>query len=232
MRTAITITASLWLLSSYWTYPAYSRLHLQGWTMDEFGADFHVYYQAAKGNYHWSETIVARDSTIPHASWYYPNWTANIFKPFTVLPFESAFTIWFTINLLCSILIIWKLSATFYGKFFVFILLKPLYWMLSAGNIAPILGALCVTEIGVVLAALVKPYLAILLLLHWHIARRREGSSVLSHLQTAIPRVLRNRFAHSPSEIIPAAEHGNHHPRPLDAPLVGEDAQLLNEGRI
>lgn len=99
-------------------------------------------------------------------NWLYKDWTSIIWKPFTLLPFEIAFIVWYIISTLCVLIIVKKLLEKKYGWIFVLPCIKIAGWSLGVGNIMPILAAACLTPLGCLAAGLVKPHLLCIIAIH------------------------------------------------------------------
>ena len=96
----------------------------------------------------------------------YKDWTVIFWKPFILFPFGTAFVLWYTICTICVLIIVWKLLEIKYGWILVFPFIKVAGWSLGAGNINPILAALCLTPLGCLVAGMVKPYLFCFMAIH------------------------------------------------------------------
>lgn len=129
---------------------------------DIWMADFRVYYEAANNNFDYY-TVTDQAGYNGKAQWIYHNWTSIFWKPFTLLKYETARTLWYILSVFASLFIIKKLLEIQHG----WILLLPTYKVISLslqfGNVYPILTAISFIPAGMVLASLVKPTYYILL---------------------------------------------------------------------
>ncbi len=153
MKKLVLILSALYLIHNYFYRQAYDAC---------YQIDFRVDYNfAAYGD------LFGRS---------YKDWTGIFWKPFALLPFESAFILWYAVCSICVLIIVWKLSEIPYGWILVFPFIKVAGWSLGSGNINPILAALCLTPLGCLVAGMVKPYLFGFMVIHTF-ARFSNGSS-------------------------------------------------------
>jgi len=153
------ITSILW-------YPwALIRINLLGF-------DFPIYYYAAK------EGINSERVTEVAQGWHYNNIIPYLFKPLTIFSLDVAFLIWYVILIFCWVIIIrFLVRRGLYGNILALVSFYPMLLNLELGQITPVLGALCLTPLGCVLAILIKPFCAILLIpyfIGWYRDRRNR----------------------------------------------------------
>lgn len=156
------------LLASAWSYFGKERQESHvPWQWD-----FKVYVEAARGNFDIQTGYGCTASV-------YKRWTAKLWYPFTLMDFEVAWHIWYTMTVAAYIFIALRLSGVRYGSVVAIVGLKFLMWNLHSGNVYVILAALCtVGPYPILLAGLVKPQLlgvGFLLAVQRGLAIRRLG---------------------------------------------------------
>jgi hypothetical protein len=125
----------------------------------ELGYCFPIYYQAGQ------ENLVD--------GWVYNDLIGYIFYPFAKLPFDLAFGLWYSLCVLAWISIAWRWPlAGIIGAY-------PILLALQIGQIDPILAWLCLTPIGAILAACVKPYCVLFVVFHAFRIKKRYSSGLL-----------------------------------------------------
>lgn len=127
------------------------------------GTDFRICYHAAEGDYTWAER---QGWGFASNGWAYARWTAIWFLPFTLFPEEPAFLAFACISICSCGYLAWRMNEIKGGYLMFLVIAYPLAWMVVCGNVAPILAALCVTPLGSYAAATIKPYLAVVFVLH------------------------------------------------------------------
>ena len=93
--------------------------------------------------------------------WIYNNAFAYLFFPLSILPYDISYLVWYGILVLSWYNIVKRL-----GIVFTFLSVYPALLALETSNVTLVLAALCLNPIGAILAACIKPYLGIFVLLH------------------------------------------------------------------
>lgn len=132
------------------------------------GGDFVAYYQAAQGKY---ETVWPQEYQpyIEHgltelggkADYMYPHWTAKAWTPFLIMDIEPAYIVWYGLQTIATLFLIWKITGIKYGWLFALAGIKIFIFNWQTGNVAPILAALSVTTLGAICSSWLKPYYVI-----------------------------------------------------------------------
>ena len=129
-----------------------------------FHGDFSIYYNFTKyGDRH---------------EWLYKDYISIIWKPFTSIPFDTAFIVWYILSSVCVLILVWKLLEIGYGWILVFPCIKVAGWSLGVGNIMPFLAIGCLTPLGCLACGMVKPYLLCFMAVHAIIRFNRGKESV------------------------------------------------------
>ena len=170
MKKTIIVLSALYLIRNYF---------YRQFRAEFFRGDFKQYYDFAKYG-------------IRH-NWLYKDWTSIIWKPFTILSFDTAFVLWYTISALCVLILVKKLLEIKYGWILVFPCVKVACWSLGVGNIMPILAALCLTPLGCLVSGLVKPHLLCFMAIHAFVRFRDMEKPP----EFYIPGSRRNLFVHT-----------------------------------
>jgi hypothetical protein len=118
------------------------------------GYDFPIYLSKGKG-------------------WLYGDWVGWIFEPFRWLQFDYAFLLWYSVLVLCWILIISKTQEFRVGWVLWLCSFYPILLCLELGQITPLLAWLCLSPVGSVIAGFVKPYLFVFSII-WVVVYRRR----------------------------------------------------------
>jgi hypothetical protein len=144
------MTKWFWLLTSavYCFYNYFDRAAKQQW----FRGDFEIYYNFVKHG--------IRDG------WYYQDILSAIWIPFTLLPLEQSFIVWY---ILCSMGVIYTVKRILeirYGWLTIPFFLKASAWTLGTGNVYPLLIPLCFTPVGTLVAGIFKPQLLVFMAFH------------------------------------------------------------------
>lgn len=148
--------AFLYILWYVWVNPARKG-------MDRF-MDFHMYYEAAKGNYSWRPSHV---DLMPFV-WCYPDYLAWLWKPFALFSWERASLIWHALTLGATMYLLYQLNGMVYGWILVVAFVKPLAVLVWTGNVQPVLlVASLLGPLGAIGASLFKPYYAVFVA--WHL---------------------------------------------------------------
>jgi hypothetical protein len=133
---------------------------------DTRGCDLQVYLNAARGDY----------SGYRGMSWLYPRFTALLWKPFLHLDFETAFAIMFSVGCLSYLWLTHELLKKDMGGLIAFTGLEPFGFMLTTGNIYPLLAALATNPLGIIVGTLFKfPIAGIGLILFFVQYRRHKA---------------------------------------------------------
>ena len=136
---------------------------------DRLGYDFFLYYRHAKYGTKFG--------------WLYAEWVTYIFKPFTLLPIEWAFTLWYGLLIYCWIVLIEKVPT---WRLLIFALsCYPMLLILEVGQVTPILAVLCLTPLGSLLALLWKPYCGVFCLIHVYRTWRKHHNAIPKSESTA-----------------------------------------------
>jgi hypothetical protein len=136
---------------------------------DTRGCDLQVYLNAARGDY----------SGYGGMSWLYPRFTALLWKPFLYLNFETAFAIMFSIGCLSYLWLTHELLKKDMGGLIAFTGLEPFGFMLTTGNIYPLLAAMATNPLGIIVGTLFKfPIAGIGLILFFVQYRRHKADDV------------------------------------------------------
>lgn len=133
------IKAGIVVLSFGWFPHSLARIQALGY-------DFPIYYASGQGEF-------------VHG-WLYPNWTGIFFWPFTLLPMDAAFAVWYAL-----IVLVWLWFA---GRMPIVAVLAayPMLLSLELGQVAPMLALLCLSLPGSLLAGCLKPYLFVFSAVH------------------------------------------------------------------
>lgn len=128
--------------------------------------DFLCYYHAAKGNSFWKPDNLNDEG---YAGWVYAEWLAIFFKPLTRMSDDAAIAVWQTLSMIAYITTCIQLIGVPYGWILVLLSIKIVAVVLWTGNVSIILTWLCLTPIGTMVACLFKPWLIVVVALHfWH----------------------------------------------------------------
>lgn len=120
--------------------------------INRLGYDFPIYYYWAQG--------------IKRGDWVYKDYVLYAFKPFTLLPLDWAFGVFYILMVLAWIGILKHLPHNLIGMALWVLSFYPMLLNLELGQITPILAWMCLFPAGSLLAGLVKPYCLIFSALH------------------------------------------------------------------
>ncbi len=119
--------------------------------------DFHIYYEAARGNDTWMEDGFARFMNPAYAQgWLYPSWTRAFWwwtLPFT---FNEAKWIWLFCITLSASELTYRLLQQKGGALVALLIAKTYFWQVETGNADFILALLALSPIAVVLGSCIK----------------------------------------------------------------------------
>lgn len=137
------------LIAVAWFPHSLERIH-------SLGYDFPIYYQAGLG--------------LHVEGWYYAEWVRAVFYPFTLIPLDAGFTVFYALLVLAWIGVARRLPILF-----AILSAYPMLLCLELGQITPILAWLCLFPFGSVIACAIKPYCVVFVLLHVAAYYRREN---------------------------------------------------------
>lgn len=136
---------------------------------DTRGCDLQVYLNAARGDF----------SGYRGMSWLYPRFTALLWKPFLYLDFQTALAIMFSTGCLSYLWLTHELLKKDMGGLIAFTGLEPFGFMLTTGNIYPLLAALATNPLGIIVGTLFKfPIAGIGLILFFVQYRRHKADDL------------------------------------------------------
>ena len=121
----------------------------------DLGYCWDIYYEAGRGNF--------------TEGWLYNDAVGFIFKPFAEFSYPVAFGIWYSLGVMVWLSFMWHYPIVGLMAFY------PILLALEIGQIDPVLAWLCLTPLGSVLAACIKPYC--LLFVVFHAWRIKKGNS-------------------------------------------------------
>jgi hypothetical protein len=180
--------------SVFWYFKYPSKLESQNLGQEWRGCDFHIFYEAAKGNFEWVKQykwIWVNTDMSRFAGYFYPRWTAIVFKPFTLLPFKQSYFIWCLFLASFYVLILKRIfhyvkdnPKIFICTWFAAIISIKFFAIgVNNGNMVPVIGFLLLTPAGCLLAGCFKLWALAFIPVHFllEVASRYYGGAGKIH---------------------------------------------------
>jgi hypothetical protein len=157
------------LVGIYNVFPNRSVLMSNGSPEIGWGADFHIYYEAGRGNFYWAQDnlwiLEKNKDKRCEQGFFYPRWTANFWYWCRWVDFKTAVWIWYIFLSICYCLFVRKIfsyARNEYGQLALFFIvlssIKIFSINMQMGNITPMVAWLLLSPAGCILAGCFKPW--------------------------------------------------------------------------
>ena len=160
---------------AYITYPKTVEQYPQ-YTVGGVGADFHIYYEAARGNYHWGDQYHSIKGW-EDFGFLYPSYTANFWCWTLPFSFNTAYKLNCILYAIAFSTIFWKVygyAETEIEKILVIAAVLSVVHSfgdsVGCGNVIPILAMCILSPVGCIVASAFKFWPIVFLPLHYFLS--------------------------------------------------------------